>query len=161
MSDDRRGSRLVVGLAAYESRCHLLDSSADWHVHELTRVDDALTRITQGMTRCLPRLPRFDCCLLLPIDPGSSWNTDKTITKPIREIRQIYWTYRSNRDRDSTNCHFFRYLMRNRFAHRTLALLTAWLGNRMRPNIRSRPPKRRPGVFLFRQGFARYDSQEG
>ena len=55
MSDDRRGSRLVVGLAAYESRCHLLDSFADWYVHELTRVDDALTRITQGKIRCLPR----------------------------------------------------------------------------------------------------------
>jgi hypothetical protein len=45
---DRLGSRLVVGLAAYESRCHLLDSLADWYVHELTRVDDALTPITQG-----------------------------------------------------------------------------------------------------------------
>ena len=54
MSDDRRGSRLVVGLAAYESRCHLLDSFADWYVHELTRVDHALTRITQGKIRCLP-----------------------------------------------------------------------------------------------------------
>ena len=54
MSDDRRGSRLVVGLAAYESRCHLLDSFADWYVHELTRVDDALTGITQGKIRCLP-----------------------------------------------------------------------------------------------------------
>ena len=51
---DRRGSRLVVGLAACESRCHLLDSFADRYVYELTRVDDALTGITQGKIRCLP-----------------------------------------------------------------------------------------------------------
>jgi len=43
-----------------QTACHLLDSFADWHVHELTRVDDALTRITQGEIRCLPRLPRVD-----------------------------------------------------------------------------------------------------
>src|SRR4029434_299595 len=37
-----------IDRAAYESRCHLLDSLADWYVHETTRIDDALTRITEG-----------------------------------------------------------------------------------------------------------------
>ena len=37
-----------IDRAAYESRCQLLDSLADWYVHETTRIDDALTRITKG-----------------------------------------------------------------------------------------------------------------
>ena len=46
---------VIVALVVLGVLGYLLDSSADWHVHELTRVDDALTRITQGKIRCLPR----------------------------------------------------------------------------------------------------------
>ena len=51
-----------IDRAAYESRCQLLDSLADWYVHETTRVDDALTRITEG---------RYGVCLGChePIEP--------------------------------------------------------------------------------------------
>jgi len=51
-----------IDRAAYESRCHMLDSLADWYVHETTRVDDALTRITEA---------RYGACLGCrePIDP--------------------------------------------------------------------------------------------
>jgi DnaK suppressor protein len=51
-----------IDRAAYESRCHLLDSLADWYVHETTRIDDALTRITEG---------RYGVCLGChePIEP--------------------------------------------------------------------------------------------
>ena len=51
-----------IDRAAYESRCQLLDSLADWYVHETTRIDDALTRITEG---------RYGVCLgcHAPIEP--------------------------------------------------------------------------------------------
>jgi DnaK suppressor protein len=51
-----------IDRAASESRCHLLDSLADWYVHETTRIDDALTRITEG---------RYGVCLGChePIEP--------------------------------------------------------------------------------------------
>lgn len=51
-----------IDRAAYESRCQLLDSLADWYVHETTRIDGALTRITEG---------RYGVCLGChePIEP--------------------------------------------------------------------------------------------
>lgn len=33
-----------IDRAAYESRCHLLDSLADWYANETTRIDQALMR---------------------------------------------------------------------------------------------------------------------
>ena len=51
-----------IDRAAYESRYQLLDGLADWYVHETTRIDDALTRITEG---------RYGACLGChkPIEP--------------------------------------------------------------------------------------------
>ncbi len=34
--------------AAYESRIDLLDSLSDWYAKEVARIDDALTRISEG-----------------------------------------------------------------------------------------------------------------
>jgi DnaK suppressor protein len=51
-----------IDRAAYESRCHLLESLAGWYLRETTRIDDALTRITEG---------RYGACLGCqePIEP--------------------------------------------------------------------------------------------
>jgi RNA polymerase-binding transcription factor len=48
--------------AAYVSRCHLLDSLADWYTNETARVDDALNRLREG---------RYGVCLgcRVPIEP--------------------------------------------------------------------------------------------
>lgn len=37
-----------IDTAAYESRCYLLDSLAEWYIKETTLIDEALTRITEG-----------------------------------------------------------------------------------------------------------------
>ena len=37
-----------IDKTAYESRCHLLDSLAQWYINETTRIDDDLVRITEG-----------------------------------------------------------------------------------------------------------------
>ena len=37
-----------IDQAAYLSRCHLLNSLADWYANETARVDDALIRIREG-----------------------------------------------------------------------------------------------------------------
>lgn len=37
-----------IDKAAYVSRCHLLDSLAEWYADEATRIEAALTRITEG-----------------------------------------------------------------------------------------------------------------
>jgi RNA polymerase-binding transcription factor DksA len=51
-----------IDKAAYESRCHLLGSLADWYTHETARIDDALIRISEG---------RYGVCLgcRAPIEP--------------------------------------------------------------------------------------------
>jgi DnaK suppressor protein len=37
-----------IDRAAYEGRVHLLDNLANWYLDEITRIDDALIRITEG-----------------------------------------------------------------------------------------------------------------
>ena len=45
-----------INRAAYESRCHLLGSLADWYANESTRIDHALIRMRRRL-RHLHRLP--------------------------------------------------------------------------------------------------------
>ena len=59
-----------IDRAAHERRCQLLDGLADWYVHETARIDDALTRITEG---------RYGLCIRYhPANRASRWKRSPT-----------------------------------------------------------------------------------
>ena len=63
-----------IDRAAYQSRCHLLGSLANWYANETARINAALKRITEGQygvclrcrepieAHCLETTPEMDFC---------------------------------------------------------------------------------------------------